>query len=251
MLSKIKKEILDIVFPVFCVGCKKEGEWLCKDCLGLISPAEKQFCPLCGRISEFGKTCEHCSGKSALSAVISCGFYHNPVLRACVGALKYDNAREIVPQIEKIIIRFLEKYGFFGNFRGTGPRFSGDCSQKVLINSPILVPVPLHRRRLWARGFNQAEIIARILSRNFNLQINNKILKRKIATGEQAKMKPDERKENTKNAFVLLNKERIAGKSIVLIDDVYTTGSTMQECAKIIRESGGVDKIYGFVLARG
>jgi ComF family protein len=236
LLKKIKKEILDTVFPIFCVGCKKEGELLCRECAGLILPAEKQFCPLCRNISEFGKACGRCEEKSALSAVISCGYYHNPVLRESIGALKYDNAREIIPQIEKIIIRFTEKCGFL---------------EKYFSNNSVLIPVPLHRKRLWQRGFNQAEIIAQILSRNFNLQINNSILKRKIATGEQAKMKPEERVKNIKNAFVLLKKEDFTGKSVILIDDVYTTGSTMQECAKIIRVGTGVDKVYGFVLARG
>lgn len=235
-LKKIKKNILDTVFPVFCVGCKKEGELLCKECDGLISPAEKQFCPLCGKVSELGKACERCEYKSALSAVISCGFYHNPVLRKSIGAIKYNNAQEIIPQIEKIIIRFAEKYGFI---------------EQYFSNNSVLVPVPLHKKRLWQRGFNQAEIIARILSRNFNIPINNNVLKRKIATGEQAKMKPEERKLNTANAFVSLNNKEISGKQVILVDDVYTTGSTMLECAKILRAGGAVDKVYGFVLARG
>lgn len=235
-LKKIKKEILDTLFPIFCVGCKKEGEWLCQECAGLILPAHKQFCPLCEKVRVSGKVCGRCAQKSYLSAVISCGYYHNPVLRETIGALKYNNAKELIPRIEKIIIRFTEKYGFFSAEGG---------------NSPILIPIPLHKRRLWSRGFNQAEIIAGILSRNFNLQIKTDILKRKIATGEQAKMKPEEREKNTKGAFVLLNQKEISGKTIILVDDVYTTGSTMQECAKIIRETGVVDNIYGFVLARG
>lgn len=242
LLKKIKNNILDTIFPIFCVGCKKEGEWLCADCFSAIILADKQFCPLCGKISEFGKACGRCKGKSALSAVISCGYYHNPILRKSIGALKYDNAKEIVPQIEKLIIQFVEKYGFLkSHFSVRGG------------NNTVLIPVPLHKKRLWSRGFNQAEIIAKILSKNFNLQINNNILKRKIATGEQAKMKSEERENNVKGAFILLNKnkEEICEKSIILVDDVYTTGSTMQECARIIRARVVVDKVYGFVLARG
>lgn len=238
MFFKIKKGLLDTIFPIFCAGCKKEGDWLCKECAGSILPAEKQFCPLCGKVREFGKVCGPCEEKSALSSVISCGYYHNPVLRETIGALKYNNAKKIIPQIEKIIIQFTEKYEF-NNLWGTVP------------HNILLVPIPLHKRRLWQRGFNQAEVIAEILSRNFNLKIRNNILKRKVYTGEQAKMRDNERVENVKDAFALLNKKEIIGKSIILVDDVYTTGSTMQECAKIIKTGWGVDKVHGFVLARG
>jgi len=234
-LKKIKKDILDTVFPIFCVGCKKEGGWLCEDCFSLITLSGKQFCPLCGRVSELGLACERCVKSSCLSAVVSCGFYHNPILRACIGALKYNNAKEIVPQIEKMIFRFMGKYSFMEKY----------------FNNAVIIPVPLHKRRLWSRGFNQAEIIAGILSANFNLPINTDFLRRKVSTGEQAQMKNEDRRTNVRDAFILLNKEKITGKNIILVDDVYTSGSTMQECAKILRVDGGVDKVYGFVLARG
>lgn len=232
-IKKIRDSILDFILPIFCAGCGKEGEWLCKECEEVIKISSAQFCPVCKANTIGGRACNKCNSKSYLSALISAGFYHDKILRGLIASFKYHNAREVIKNLEKFIFRFFCKINL------------------VFDRDAIIVPVPLHRRKKWARGFNQAEIIARFLNKRFDLKIDNDIIKRTINTEEQAKIKKiGKRSENIKDAFAIVNKKDAKGRSFILVDDVYTTGATMQECAKVLRESGA-EKIVGFVVARG
>lgn len=217
--KELKNFLLDIIFPIFCPGCGKEGVWVCQGCESLIPLAnpfiKKNNAPL-----------------YYLSDLISFGFYHNQILRGLITNLKYYNAIEVVPYLEKFILRFLNKY--FLEFK----------------KNEIIIPIPLHRRRLFKRGFNQAEIIAQIIAKYFNLEIRNDFIKRAWRTEEQTKIKDGERLTNVIGAFVCKNNKKIFGRDIILIDDVYTTGATMQECAKVLRAAGARD-VRGVVLAKG
>ncbi len=142
----------------------------------------------------------------------------------------------------------------------------------------ILIPIPLHRKRFLFRGFNQAELLARILGKELNLKVENEILKRKIFTLPQTELKdPEARKQNIKNAFSLVDAERskitlkslfcfqksslkssinslspkdkIKNKNIILIDDVLTTGATLQEAAKVLKKARA-RKIWALVLTK-
>lgn len=218
MFKKIKTFVLDIIFPINCPVCGKEGEWLCREC-AMVIPFDNPF-----------KKDNNVRGY--LSRLVSFGFYHNPPLRGLITNLKYFNAKAVAPHIEKFILKFLNKYSL---------EFTGD---------EIFVPIPLHRNKLWKRGFNQAEVIARIIAKYFNLGLRNDIIKRRWNTEEQTKIDKKERLTNILGAFVCLKSQEIIGRRVVLVDDVYTTGATMQECAKILRENGAKD-VVGIVLARG
>lgn len=110
----------------------------------------------------------------------------------------------------------------------------------------IIIPVPLHRRRFAERGFNQAELIARMVGKKLNLQISNS-LQRTRFTRPQVGLSHEEREQNVKSAFALNGV--LLAKNILLVDDVYTTGSTMQECARILKQAGA-QSVVGFTLAR-
>ena len=111
----------------------------------------------------------------------------------------------------------------------------------------VIIPVPLHARRERERGFNQAEILANLFSKKFGLAIN-KNLKRGIYTAQQAKLSREERLLNLKDAFAWIRDE--APEKVLLVDDVFTTGATMQECAKVLKNNG-VRIVSCLVLARG
>lgn len=111
----------------------------------------------------------------------------------------------------------------------------------------VIIPVPLHARRERERGFNQSEIIAGILSEKLGLAVN-KDLTRVVYTAQQAKLSRDERHLNLKNAFAWIGGK--APEKVLLVDDVFTTGATMQECAKVLK-SNGIKVVCGLVLARG
>lgn len=231
MFQKIKKETIDTIFPIFCVGCGKEGGWLCNECENTIIPTNNQFCPKCNKKTLFGEVCEKCKNKSYLDGLISFGFYHNPILRKLITNLKYNNAKEIIKNIDKFILKFLNKYSFE-------------------FNDYIVVPIPLHKKRKWLRGFNQAELISNIIAKKLKLPVNCDLVERNVFTLEQTKISNVDRLENTLNAFGCIDKGMIKDKNFLLVDDVYTTGATMQECAKILKENGA-KKVEGMVLARG
>jgi len=101
-----------------------------------------------------------------------------------------------------------------------------------------IIPVPLHRKRLRERGFNQSLLLARALSRNFSLKLDFSSLQRRIHTQPQISLGKEDRAANVRNAFEVLRKADIADSRILLVDDVYTTGSTVRECARVLLESG-------------
>jgi ComF family protein len=102
----------------------------------------------------------------------------------------------------------------------------------------ILVPVPLHRTRLWARGFNQSALIARELSRRLKIAVDPLLLRRTRRTPPLKGMSPRQRRKTVAGAFRVANKATVAGKTVILVDDVLTTGSTAEACARVLKRAG-------------
>jgi len=113
----------------------------------------------------------------------------------------------------------------------------------------LLVPVPLHPRRLRQRGFNQSVLLAREISKHRGIPLDFLALRRVIDTESQAGLKKDERRSNMKKAFSVPDPERVRGRRILLVDDVHTTGSTLGECAKTLLR-GGAESVGALTLAR-
>lgn len=231
-VGKLYQHIKDYVFPVYCLGCQKEGEWICNDCFGNISLAGVFCCPVCHKETVAGICCEACQENSFLNSQMAATSYKEAsLIGKVIQALKYQYAEDVEVVIKDIIKQFVDgRTGLFNEIN-------------------FIVPVPLHRKRYVERGFNQAEKIAKILAGVLNKPMED-ILQRTRHTGQQAKLKREERLENLKNAFEIKNDFAVKNKTILLVDDVFTTGSTMQECAKILK-GGGVEKIMGFSVARG
>jgi ComF family protein len=101
-----------------------------------------------------------------------------------------------------------------------------------------VIPVPLHKKRIRERGFNQSLLLAKILARNFSLTVDFQSLRRRIYTQPQINLGRKERENNVRNAFAVVGKKAISNSRILLVDDVYTTGSTVKECAKVLIENG-------------
>ncbi|HXK40759.1 MAG TPA: phosphoribosyltransferase family protein [Candidatus Paceibacterota bacterium] len=118
-------------------------------------------------------------------------------------------------------------------------------------DNPLLISVPLHKRRLNERGFNQAELLAKSMADTYHVVYNNNVLIRVANPKHQAEIKKkEERLENVKNNFAVNNREFIRSKTIILVDDICTTGATLNECARVLKESGA-KRVIGFVIARG
>ncbi len=209
--------LLDFIFPLFCIGCEKEGIILCTKCQATISVLGV-FVPL--------------EGSSSLDDHIALGFFEeNNLLGKLIYAYKYNFVIDVLKNFEFLIQNFLKENKKY--FEGV------DC----------IVPVPLHKRRLAERGFNQAEEIARLLSRELNIEMQN-ILVREKATKQQAKLHKQERIKNIKDAFILKSGIDVKNKNIIVVDDVFTTGSTLGECARVLKDTGA-KSVKAFTLARG
>ena len=108
----------------------------------------------------------------------------------------------------------------------------------MLISYDIIIPVPIHKKRKHQRGYNQTELIAREIANNTNLQLENKVLFKQKNVISQSELSKIDRKENIKNAFMIQNIEKIKNKKVIIFDDIYTTGSTVNECSKILKLVG-------------
>lgn len=232
-LKKVRQYLLDLIFPKYCLGCKKEGWWLCADCLEKIKITEAGICPVCKQSSENGSVCRCCSSKSYLDGLWVLTDYEDCLVRDVLKAIKYD----YICELSGCLGRLAEKY---------------------FVRSPLdrkdvfLLPIPLQRRRYLERGFNQSEIIAKTLGNVLRLPLAEPLLIRKKYLKAQAKSSRTERINNIQGAFIYNKKFSHADKRsrLILVDDVYTTGATMQECAKILRGNGFAN-IQGLVIARG
>lgn len=231
--------VKDLIFPVFCVECGGEGEWWCGDCLKKVKIAELYFCPVCVRETKMGEVCPKCKAVSKLDGITALFSYkeRNPIA-ALIQNFKYKYARDLEVLWRRIIssychsqVDFFRKEffgGVFGNF--------------------TVVPVPLHSRRERERGFNQSQVLAKIIAGNLTLKLDDANLRRIRYTIQQAKLSGEERRRNLENVFAWTGSDK-APTEVLLVDDVFTTGTTMQACAKVLK-SNGTRYVWGWALAR-
>jgi ComF family protein len=231
IFNKVKNFFLDIFFPVECLGCGKEGSWLCEDCFEKVELSQSQFCPVCCKPNKTGFPCEDCAGQSFLDKLIVCVDYNNPIISQSIKDLKY---------------RYLEDLGLFlGDLMAKFVKTKKTVSDS---SSFLITTVPLHWKRNLERNFNQSNLIANRFCECLNLNKPIDILKRMRYTVYQASLKRKERFENIKNCFVCLKLDLIKDKKIIIIDDVFTTGATLQECAKTLKHNGAKE-VVGLVIA--
>lgn len=223
--------IQEYLFPLFCLSCKKEGAWVCNECfLRRIDISGVFYCPVCHSVSPDGVACIACRDISSLSRHVALMPYQEGVLVAeLLHTLKYNFAESVVPVFGHCITLFLTE------------------QKHVLDGVDVIVPIPLHARRFAERGFNQAEKIAASLSHHAAIPMSNNIV-RSRKTLQQALLSKEEREKNVQDVFVA--KQSFTGKTVLLVDDVYTTGSTMQACAKALLLAGARE-VRGFSIARG
>lgn len=236
----MKSFLLDLFFPSFCINCGKEGNYLCQDCLALIDISEYQYCPFCksAKIVLDGKTCKTCKKHKKLKGLYCATSYQNFVVKKMLKLFKYSPfIKELAKPLSFLII---------AHFQILNKSFPQNLEEKGF----VLIPVPLHKRKLKWRGFNQAEELAKELSLFFKIPLIKNVLIKTKETLPQVELKEREREENIKNAFQCVKPESIKKRKILLVDDVFTTGATMEECAKVLKQAGAKE-IYGIAIARG
>ncbi len=223
-------DLLDLIFPKQCINCNSFGEYLCTICTQKII-RHKQICIVCRKTSLYGQTHEYCQNATALSNIIIATEYKDTVKKALVRVkygLKYDILKEL---IEKTLVS--QKIGTFLH------------SQQI----ELCTEVPMHHFKQNQRGFNQALLITKWVEKNYTISYQS-ILQKTHQTNAQMSLKRNERLFNLSNAFQIKNNADIANKNILLIDDVTTTGTTLEEAATTLKKAGAKN-IIALVIANG
>lgn len=216
----IYEKLIDFLFPKICVGCGIEGEVFCDVCKRSLSKVS-QKCPGCTRKSTKGKRHKKCEDKTDLLSLKMLYSYKDEKVRKAIEKMKYGFDRSV---LERLLV-----------------------GKKLVTEADWVVPVPLFWYRENWRGFNQAEIIAKLLG---NDRVVN-CLYRKFSWKHQAQIREvKERQKNMQGLFELRESfvEAVKDKKILLVDDVYTTGATMGEAARVLKKAGA-KWIRGLVVA--
>lgn len=227
---------LDLIFPKYCVNCKKLGDYLCASCFSYLSFDTEGLCVVCNRASINGLTHPGCRGRSTIDGVFSSIVYKG-VSKKLIYNFKYKPYLSslntlLVDLFFEGLIQNEEFYNIYKRFK----------------KEPIIVPIPLFHNKLKSRGYNQAELLAKGLSKKMNLRVLD-LLKRVKKTRSQVGLSQKERKKNITGAFSIIKNLEFRSENVFLVDDVFTTGSTLNEAAKTLKKAG-VKSVWGLTLAR-
>ena len=220
------------------MGCNEWGTYLCPDGLNFIKTSDNRICSVCEGSAIYGLTHPGCLRKhpQSLDGLTSIFVYKGVVKRA-IAKLKYKFVTDLAETILELFLSFC----------GEDKAFTKLVRQKNI----ILVPVPLHWQRKNWRGFNQAELLGQMIARKLGINFLPDLLIRVRNTKEQTKLKKEKRLKNIHGAFKINHCPSVINHqpSIILFDDVWTTGATIKECAKVLKKRG-FKKVWGLTLAR-
>ena len=226
--DKLVELVVDSFFPRRCVGCGRLGGFFCPECLGKLSRLLPPLCPNCGRPQASGIACPDCWQRQTEIDGIRSLFRFDDIIRKAIHQLKYRNLKAISPCLAELLADYLRSNPLPGE---------------------ALICVPLHPRRLRERGYNQSNLLARGLGERIDLPvIENCLIRVKQAQPQVRAADVEERRRNVVDAFRCCD-ERISGRQIILIDDVCTSGATLESCAVALKNKGATS-VWGLTLAR-
>lgn len=226
----------DLIFPRRCPVCgdivQPAGALICPACVLKLSPVKSPSCRKCGK-EVFGDHMEYCSDCARHRRTFDSGaalLNYNEAARHSMAAIKYKNKREYLDFYSEAMA-----HRFADVVRGWRP--------------DALVPVPIHASRRRRRGYNQAEELAKRLGKRWQLPVESDILVRTRKTLPQRALNPEERLQNLQKAFAV-NEKRIVPGRLLLVDDIYTTGSTVEACSRVLKQAGA-EEIHFLTICIG
>lgn len=233
--------MLDTIFPKICVECSsftstRDFSCLCQKCFGKIKIKNNFECIGCKRKVHHGLTCSFCVGENQIDQLLVVADLKNPLVDKIIKAYKYKFITDMAKPLSVLSKRYI--------------RHLLAKRLHIFNDNPLLVPVPLHKTRLNRRGFNQSQLLAKEISDVFHMSCIE-ILARSYNRKNQADIKPrEERLNNVRNNFTVTDAKVTRGRTIILVDDICTTGATLNECARVLKENGA-KKVIGLAIARG
>jgi len=235
MRANVVKAVLDLLFPPLCIGCRGpvQEAGFCAACWSRLTFLEGPGCACCGlpfAVAMDGDAlCAACLAKPPSFDKARAIMAYDEHSRGAILALKHADRLDLVP-------------GF--------SRWLGRTGYDLLADCDVIAPVPLHRFRLWRRRYNQAAELARRLARGWHGAYEPGLLVRKRPTASQGAMAgPKARRRNVLGAFQVPDPAKVKGKRVLLLDDVLTTGATVQACARALKRAGAA-RVHVLVLAR-
>ncbi|MBR3603623.1 MAG: ComF family protein [Elusimicrobiaceae bacterium] len=238
-LTNLKEILLHVLLPNTCYACCRDLAYrdtsaLCPSCLANIKTVGNLYCLRCGKpLPDGGAHCYQCRGSKThrfKCSLIRSAVLFGPEVRELVHAFKYADQAYLSDFLADIMLAHYSKYS-------------------ELSTAQLLVPVPLYHKKAQSRGYNQAELLASALGKKLKVSVGCQILKRVRNTPSQTKLGREDRLKNMCGAFACVRPEQVKGKVILLIDDVATTGATLEGCAEALKKAGA-KKVMAYTFAR-
>ncbi|NLE83349.1 MAG: ComF family protein [Chloroflexi bacterium] len=218
---------LDWLFPPICLGCGMEGVFICNDCFSKINLLPRDVCNFCGSYTSKQGKCAQCHNRQLPYVGFRAFAFYDGVVRKAIHHLKYQNDLTI----GRYLAGFLEM-----------------VYQRSTWETDMVIPIPIGEQKMQQRGYNQAERLAKPFSERLNLAYSSDALIRINETSSQVGLNQDERRENVRQAFVA-RANQVNGKRILLIDDVFTSGATL-EAASLELMGAGASQVHCLTLAK-
>lgn len=234
-LIKYSKRALDAVYPRRCPVCHEivtpRGGIICRTCKAGLRPIAEPRCKKCGKelSSANAEYCYDCNTKAHHFDQGLGIFPYNPIMKESIMQFKYHGRKE------------------YGQFYGLAMAYYGR-DQIRKFDPEVMIPVPIHKKRLKKRGFNQAEVIAKWAGKAMGIPVDTNIIFRIQETAPQKELSSKDRKRNLEKAFCI--PDTLTWKRILIIDDIYTTGSTIDAMSKCLKQKGA-DKVYFLSVCEG
>ena len=229
--------ILDWIYPPTCIACRNllplnaPSRYVCDICKDLFDPIAAPVCAQCGRPMESETdVCASCFGKNYYFAASHVTFLYDDLIRDLMHEIKFRQKKRIAKGLAELWGETITRDGL-------------PCDA----TNAIFVPLPMHPKKQRERGFNQAEILAHALSRVTNIPMEN-ALARTQDTPPQSGLHPRQRMENVHGIFSITHGHDPSGRSYILVDDIYTTGASLNECARTLMDAGAA-RVVGLILA--
>jgi len=236
-MNLLLRGFLDLLYPPRCEACGRlRREALCAECLAAIERIERPLCQVCGEafdpLAQAAPRCAECRARRRpFSLARTAAYYHGPLADA-IRRFKYHGQVVLARPLGRIMLEAL----------------SGSAADLHVRWVDVICPVPLHLLRFKERGFNQSELLAGEVAAAFGRPLRP-LLERTRPTAPQVDLPAPSRAANVHGAFAPRLVEVIKGKRVLLVDDLYTTGATLSECARVLRRAGAAE-VRVFTLAR-
>ena len=230
MESRLRDLAVEALFPRFCVACRAEGALMCESCVDHWTPVAPQVsCAFCGREGS-SRTCVSCREDRYLDGLTYFIPYGNAVMKDLIGSWKFDGDRSVEPVFERSLRRAAARL------------------------QPPIAPywitwVPLHLKRLRERGFDQARVVAELAGELFGLPVES-LVRRRTHTAQQSRLAQQTRRVGEMDGAFEIEPGVMVPGHVLLCDDVFTSGTTMDAVARLLKENGA-KTVWGFTLAKG